>query len=99
MDLRPYRELATRGGEMGDAISELLAEYERLQKAKMPALLNATETCEILGISIKNLTHARKTKLFPEPYTQIGSRPYWLESDVYDYLAFKQRVKKDDGDG
>lgn len=83
---------------MGDAIMDLLLEVDRLHKAGMPTLLNATETCEILGISIKNLSHARKTKFFPEPYTKIGNRPFWLESDVYDYLALKQGDKRD-GDG
>lgn len=99
MDLRKYRELAEKGGEMGEAIEELLAEIEQLQKAKMPKLLNATETCDVLEISIKNLSHARKTKFFPEPFTQIGTRPFWLESEIYDYRAIKQGVKKEDRDG
>jgi len=71
------------GGEDGQRINELITAYESAQNIR---LLGNQEVAHMLGIDPKNMHHKRKTKFFPEPVLQAGKFPFWLESDIQEYI-------------
>ncbi|MFC5528450.1 helix-turn-helix transcriptional regulator [Cohnella yongneupensis] len=75
-----YRELADRvGGDDGRLIHKLIdiAQYK---------LIGSQDVAAMIGILPNNMDKKRKTKYFPEPVVYAGKFPFWVESDIREYI-------------
>lgn len=67
-------------------------------KQKAIDISGVAEAAKILEIQKKNISHARKTKDFPEPFVVLECGPIWMTSDLVDYKE-KRDLKKSKRDG
>ncbi|GIO57947.1 hypothetical protein [Paenibacillus cineris] len=96
LTLNQYRLLADEiGGEKGKRILELVDQLEEARAIiagmKMPRVLGNKEVADALGIDPKNMHHARKTRFFPDPDFEVGTRPFWFETTIQ---AYQEKVEE-----